>query len=160
MRNRTVLVNSMSKTFSVTGWRVGWVLGHRSHRHRPQGARFPDRRRPRALAEAGAIALNMPASYYGRLAARNRPGAISCLQARASRVQLLPVLKGAYYIMMRYLAIRDRPDMCHRQAHDRKSESRRCLVPASLRCSCRTFNLGALCFCKKMETLEEAACAS
>ena len=26
MRNRTVLVNSMSKTFSVTGWRVGWVL--------------------------------------------------------------------------------------------------------------------------------------
>jgi len=25
MRNRTILVNSMSKTFSVTGWRVGWV---------------------------------------------------------------------------------------------------------------------------------------
>src|SRR5262249_12057106 len=27
MRDRTLLVNSMSKTFSVTGWRVGWVLG-------------------------------------------------------------------------------------------------------------------------------------
>ena len=26
MRNRSVLVNSMSKTYSVTGWRVGWVL--------------------------------------------------------------------------------------------------------------------------------------
>src|SRR6266403_4921370 len=26
MRRRTVLVNSMSKTYSVTGWRVGWVL--------------------------------------------------------------------------------------------------------------------------------------
>src|SRR5690242_3802135 len=26
MRHRAVLVNSMSKTFSVTGWRVGWVL--------------------------------------------------------------------------------------------------------------------------------------
>ena len=27
MRNRSVIVNSMSKTYSVTGWRVGWVLG-------------------------------------------------------------------------------------------------------------------------------------
>ena len=26
MRDRTVLVNSMSKTYAVTGWRVGWVL--------------------------------------------------------------------------------------------------------------------------------------
>jgi len=26
MRNRSILVNSMSKTFSVTGWRVGWVI--------------------------------------------------------------------------------------------------------------------------------------
>ena len=26
MRDRTILINSMSKTFSVTGWRVGWVI--------------------------------------------------------------------------------------------------------------------------------------
>jgi aminotransferase len=26
MRDRTILINSMSKTYSVTGWRVGWVL--------------------------------------------------------------------------------------------------------------------------------------
>jgi aspartate/methionine/tyrosine aminotransferase len=26
MRHRSVLINSMSKTFSVTGWRVGWVI--------------------------------------------------------------------------------------------------------------------------------------
>lgn len=26
MRDRTMLVNSMSKTYSVTGWRVGWVV--------------------------------------------------------------------------------------------------------------------------------------
>ncbi len=26
MRERTILVNSMSKTYSVTGSRVGWVL--------------------------------------------------------------------------------------------------------------------------------------
>src|SRR6185437_11244702 len=26
MRDRSILVNSMSKTYSVTGWRVGWVL--------------------------------------------------------------------------------------------------------------------------------------
>ena len=26
MRDRTILINSMSKTYGVTGWRVGWVL--------------------------------------------------------------------------------------------------------------------------------------
>jgi aminotransferase len=26
MRDRTILINSLSKTYSVTGWRVGWVL--------------------------------------------------------------------------------------------------------------------------------------
>ena len=26
MRARTLIVNSMSKTYSVTGWRIGWVM--------------------------------------------------------------------------------------------------------------------------------------
>ena len=29
MRDRTILVNSMSKTYAVTGWRVGWVRRRR-----------------------------------------------------------------------------------------------------------------------------------
>ena len=30
MRDRTILVNSLSKTFSVTGWRVGWDRARRN----------------------------------------------------------------------------------------------------------------------------------
>ena len=26
MRDRTIIINSMSKTYSVTGWRIGWVM--------------------------------------------------------------------------------------------------------------------------------------
>ncbi len=48
MRDRTILVNSMSKTYAVTGWRVGWVLAVAgSDRIHPQGPRLPHRRRGR-----------------------------------------------------------------------------------------------------------------
>ena len=32
MRARTLIVNSMSKTYSVTGWRIGWVMAPAEHR--------------------------------------------------------------------------------------------------------------------------------
>ena len=42
-------VNALSKTYAVTGWRVGWTLAPRGdHRRDPQGARLPDDRRPGA----------------------------------------------------------------------------------------------------------------
>ena len=51
MGERTVTISGASKTFSVTGWRVG--LDHRpgrAHRRHPQGARLPHRRRAGAAA--------------------------------------------------------------------------------------------------------------
>src|SRR5580693_5988262 len=59
MRDRTVLVNSMSKTYSVTGWRVGWVLAspdltdsiRKVHDFLTVGAAAP-------LQQAGVLALN------------------------------------------------------------------------------------------------------
>src|SRR3989449_4658902 len=68
MRRRTVLVNSMSKTFSVTGWRVGWVIAapdlsdsiRKVHDFLTVGAAAP-------LQEASAIALTLPDDYYLQL---------------------------------------------------------------------------------------------
>src|SRR5713101_6978104 len=68
MRHRTVLVNSMSKTFSVTGWRVGWVLAapdlsdsiRKVHDFLTVGAAAP-------LQEASALALTFADDYYHRL---------------------------------------------------------------------------------------------
>jgi aspartate/methionine/tyrosine aminotransferase len=68
MRHRSILVNSMSKTFSVTGWRVGFVLAapdlsqsiRKVHDFLTVGAAAP-------LQEASAIALTFPDDYYLQL---------------------------------------------------------------------------------------------
>jgi aspartate/methionine/tyrosine aminotransferase len=100
MRDRTITVNGMSKTYSVTGWRVGWAIAppetsaaiRKVHDFLTVGAAAP-------LQQAGAIALRLPESYYQKLAAdylvrRDRMLAIleqsgfTCFKPR-----------GAYYIM-------------------------------------------------------------
>jgi aspartate/methionine/tyrosine aminotransferase len=66
MRERTVTINGMSKTYSVTGWRVGWAVGpekitnaiRKVHDFLTVGA-------PAPLQEAGAAALSLPAEYTG-----------------------------------------------------------------------------------------------
>jgi len=100
MAERTVTLNSLSKTYSVTGWRVGWTISPPSltgairkvHDFLTVGA-------PAPLQEAGAVALGLPDQYYLDLAAKYR----------RLRDILLDVLErnhftcyrpsGAYYIM-------------------------------------------------------------
>ena len=49
-----ITINGMSKTYSVTGWRVGWAIAPPELTERdPQGARLPDRRRGGAAAGGG-----------------------------------------------------------------------------------------------------------
>jgi len=100
MRDRTVVINGLSKTYSVTGWRVGWVLAppeptlpiRKVHDFLTVGAAAP-------LQQAGAAALHFPQTYYDKLAATYL----------AKRERLLEILtsvgftvfkpRGAYYIM-------------------------------------------------------------
>jgi aminotransferase len=100
LRDRCVVVNSLSKTFSVTGWRVGWVIApaeltnsiRKVHDFLTVGAASP-------LQQAGITALRMPDSYFTDLA-RNY---------QAKRDLLLDILRttgfhplvpqGAYYMM-------------------------------------------------------------
>ena len=100
MRERSILVNSMSKTYSVTGWRVGWVLAppaltdsiRKVHDFLTVGAAAP-------LQQAGAVALSLPDAYYETLAR----------DYSARRDFILPLLesagfrcfrpRGAYYVM-------------------------------------------------------------
>ncbi|MES1258245.1 MAG: aminotransferase class I/II-fold pyridoxal phosphate-dependent enzyme, partial [Acidobacteriota bacterium] len=85
MRNRTITVNSMSKTFSVTGWRVGWVAAAPSltatirkvHDFLTVGAATP-------LQQAGVMALSLPDAYFNGLSAEyagRREAAIQMLEA-------------------------------------------------------------------------------
>ena len=100
MRERTIVVNGMSKTFSVTGWRVGYIIAppgitgaiRKMHDFVTVGA-------PAPLQEAGAIALRLPDSYYVELAAQyqKRRDRVMKMLADAGLHPMLP--KGAYYIM-------------------------------------------------------------
>ena len=70
MRERSVTINSLSKTYSVTGWRVGWAIAcpeftnsiRKVHDFLTVGAAAP-------LQEAGVTAVSLPDSYYKHLAA-------------------------------------------------------------------------------------------
>jgi aspartate/methionine/tyrosine aminotransferase len=100
MRERTITINGLSKTYSVTGWRVGTIVAppevsdaiRKMHDFLTVGA-------PAPLQEAGTVALGLPDDYYKRLA----------LDYQARRDRILPGLeaagfrcfkpRGAYYIM-------------------------------------------------------------
>ncbi|MCI0355635.1 MAG: aminotransferase class I/II-fold pyridoxal phosphate-dependent enzyme [Acidobacteria bacterium] len=100
MRDRTITINGLSKTYSVTGWRVGWALAppaltsaiRKVHDFLTVGAAAP-------LQEAGAAALALPGSYYRRLAEgyRNRRDKMLAALRDAGFVAYVP--RGAYYIM-------------------------------------------------------------
>jgi aspartate/methionine/tyrosine aminotransferase len=69
MEDRTVTISALSKTYAVTGWRVGWVAAPESltagirtvHDFLTVAAAAP-------LQEAGAVALGLPDSFYERTA--------------------------------------------------------------------------------------------
>jgi aspartate/methionine/tyrosine aminotransferase len=100
MQDRTITINGMSKTYSVTGWRVGWTIAppkitnaiRKVHDFLTVGA-------PAPFQEAGAVALSLPESYYAKLAEGYRQ----------RRDRLVPALEeagfqcfkphGAYYVM-------------------------------------------------------------
>jgi aspartate/methionine/tyrosine aminotransferase len=100
MRERTITINALSKTYSVTGWRVGYAIAppeitnaiRKIHDFLTVGA-------PAPLQEAGAAALRLPKIYYQKL----------CEDYRMRRDRMLAGLEragfrcfqphGAYYIM-------------------------------------------------------------
>lgn len=100
MRERTITINALSKTYSVTGWRVGWAIAppevtsaiRKVHDFLTVGAAAP-------LQEAGALALRMPDSYYAQLASEylQRRNRLLGILSGAGFQCFKP--RGAYYIM-------------------------------------------------------------
>jgi len=113
MAERTVTINSMSKTYSVTGWRVGWAIIknrdvtngiRRAHDFLTVGAAAP-------LQEAGVVALGFPREYYARTAEmyrRKRDHLLGILTKLGFRC-VIP--RGAYYIMTEFDALSSADDV-------------------------------------------------
>jgi aspartate/methionine/tyrosine aminotransferase len=121
MADRTVAINSMSKTYSVTGWRVGWVLAspalsvgiRRAHDFLTVGAAAP-------LQQAGVTALGFPDAYYEGLRAaylERRDTLLPALVAAGFRIY---EPAGAYYVMtdIRDLTDEDDATFARRLIHD------------------------------------------
>ena len=71
MNKRTVTINSISKTYSVTGWRVGWALAEEKITQRIRKVHdFLTVGAPTPFQEAAVFALSMPDSYYETLQRR------------------------------------------------------------------------------------------
>jgi aspartate/methionine/tyrosine aminotransferase len=158
MRERTVIVNSMSKTYSVTGWRVGYCIAppditsaiRKVHDFLTVGA-------ANCLQHAGAYALSLPTHYYDELQR----------EYQKKRDFIVPVLQnagfkcnfpdGAYYVMCDISGFGFSDDIEFTKHLIR--EIGVAVVPGS------SFyhdpKLGSqqvrFCFCKKDETLEAAA---
>jgi aminotransferase len=100
MADRTVTINALSKTYSVTGWRVGWTIAspaltdgiRKVHDFLTVGAAAP-------LQEAGTVAMRLPAAYYETLRQEylERRDMIVGLLEDAGFKTYRP--SGAYYVM-------------------------------------------------------------
>ena len=158
MRERTVVVNSLSKTYSVTGWRVGYCIAppdislaiRKVHDFLTVGAANP-------LQHAGAYALSLPPSYYDELQR----------EYQRKRDFIVPVLReagfkcdspnGAYYVMADISAFGFENDIEFTKHLIR--EIGVAVVPGSSFYENREMGsqMVRFCFCKKDETLEAAA---
>ncbi len=112
MAGRTVTISSMSKTYSVTGWRVGWAAVadealagaiRKAHDFLTVGA-------PAPLQRAGVVALGFGDAYYREMAAsyqRRRDLLLGALQEVGFRPT---VPQGAYYIMADFTGLSSEDD--------------------------------------------------
>ena len=101
MAQRTLTISSLGKTFSVTGWKVGWAIGdealvnavNRAHQFITFAVSSP-------LQAAAATALSLPSTFFNRLRATyqaKRDRMVDVLQKAGFKV-LQP--QGSYFIMV------------------------------------------------------------
>ncbi|MGQ0539343.1 MAG: pyridoxal phosphate-dependent aminotransferase [Gemmatimonadaceae bacterium] len=156
MRERTVTISGLSKTFSCTGWRLGYAIAppnetgaiRKVHDFLTVGA-------PAPLQAAGAVGMAFGQEYYERLArdyCERRE--LLCPALRDAGFQFATP-QGAYYVLTDFSPISDRQDRDFAIWLTR--EIGIATVPGS-----SFYSLGGggrmtrFAFCKKLETLERA----
>jgi aminotransferase len=162
MAERTITISGFSKTFSVTGWRLGYLAA--SERWLPAIGYFHDLTYICAPApmQHGAAAglLQLPQSFYTELA-QEYQGKRDALCASLTRAGLTPsVPAGAYYVLA---------DSTRIPGADAKQKSRRLLADAGIAAVAGSAffasdatgidpgeTLLRFCFAKKQDELTEA----
>jgi aspartate/methionine/tyrosine aminotransferase len=163
MRDRTITISGASKTYSVTGWRVGWIIApaaltaaiRKVHDFLTVGA-------PAPLQEACAAAIEaLGQEYYDSLLAGYRERRDVLHRGLADAGFRCTPPAGAYYIMTDFSALSDEPDdvFARRLARGAAGERGVASVPGSsfFRHPADGRRFVRFAFCKRLETLEAAA---
>jgi aspartate/methionine/tyrosine aminotransferase len=161
MYERTITISGLSKTWSATGWRIGWTIAppeitnaiRKVHDFLTVGAAAP-------LQEGAAHALGFPLEYYTNLTSMYREKRDFMLDFLKEAGFYTYEPKGAYYIMT------DAADIMARTGHKDDVAFARWMidaigvatVPGSSFYRDREMGRTKIrfCFCKKPETLERA----
>jgi aminotransferase len=159
MRERTITVSGASKTFSITGWRIGTIVAppkttdaiRKVHDFLTVGA-------PAPLQEAVAVAMEtLGRDYYEGLARDYRARRDLLCSALVSAGFRCTPPAGAYYVMADFRALSDLPD--DRFAQWLTEKHGVAPVPGSSFYSRPELGRSVVrfAFCKTMDMLEEAA---
>ncbi len=156
LRDRAFVISSTAKTFSMTGWKVGYVIAapelSRAVRLSHQFITFCGQS---ALQEAMAFALDLPDSYYERLLldyTRRRDWICEALTEIGFRVY---VPEGAYYVLVDITPLGFDDDLAFCRMLPEKAGV--AAIPCSFFWKDRRDgrDLVRFCFCKRDQTLEE-----
>lgn len=158
MEDRTVTINSISKTYSVTGWRVGWAIANEQITQRIRKVHdFLTVGAPTPFQHAAVTAMSFPVQYYTDLRmhyAKARKFLFDLLMKAGFHCS---IPQGAYYIIADISNLLERLD-----ANDDFSFSRKLIeltgvatVPGSSFYSNPQNGIRQVrfCYCKKWETL-------
>ncbi len=157
MRDRTITISALSKTYSVTGWRVGWAIAAPPLMGGIRAVHdFLTVAAPTPLQVAGVTAFGLPPAYYAGIAAEyaERRDVVLRVLGEAGFEALRP--QGAYYVMA---------DVAHLGLGDDVEAARHLVekvgvaaVPGSSFFSRPELGRSFLrfAFCKRLETLEAA----
>jgi aspartate/methionine/tyrosine aminotransferase len=158
MRDRTITISGLSKTFSVTGWRIGTIVAppvltsaiRKVHDFLTVGA-------PAPLQEACAVGLEqLPEAYYTEMVSSYRERGevlVSALQDAGFKCRFP---EGAYYVLADFSTISDEDSMTFGKRLT--AEGGVAPVPGGSFFSVpeRGHSLARFVFCKRIETLREA----
>jgi aminotransferase len=157
MEDRTVTISALSKTYAVTGWRVGWAIAAPALMDGIRAVHdFLTVAAPAPLQVAGIAALGLPDDYYTKVVREydQRRGAMMRILAETGFVARPPA--GAYYVMADISHLGYADDVA--AAHDLVERVGVATVPGSSFFSdpSNGTHLLRFAFCKKLETLEAA----
>jgi len=159
MEKRTVTINSISKTYSVTGWRVGWAIADENLTNRIRKVHdFFTVGAPTPFQHASVTALNLDESYYMGLQ-EHYTKARNHVYETLEKSRFNPYRpKGAYYIiadcqdLMKEYGTNDNYEFCIELI----KRTGVAVVPGTSFYSQKEHGIHQVrfCFSKKWETLE------